>query len=100
MAAPKRPKPRTRPDCSEILADAEQLGAVVLAEFGLVLPGGEERLGDLAEFLDVVAAVDGAGVDGDRELAIEGKGGLHVLLVLFQNVTSSCRLAGGGSLSG
>lgn len=65
---------------TDLLADAQKLGAVALAEFSLVLPGGEESLGDLAELLDVVAAVDRPGMDGDGELTVEGEGRLHELL--------------------
>lgn len=61
--------------------DAEKLTGELLTEAGLDLPGGQEGLGDAAELLDVLAGVDGAGVDFQGEAAVEGEDVGHAVVV-------------------
>lgn len=57
--------------------DAERLGAVLLAEHGLDLPGPQERFGHLAQVFQLRAVVDGTGVGFHEELSADRKGLAH-----------------------
>lgn len=69
--------------------DSEGLGAVALAELGLQMPGVEQRLGQTAQLLDVVAAFDGPRLGFERELAAQGQGVEHRGQREWRNATNA-----------
>ncbi len=53
--------------------ETEGLSAVVAGEVGLKLPGGEQHLGDAAQFGRILTGIDGPGAGFERELARKGE---------------------------